>query len=91
MTVDELPEYLKQHGLEIGVEKRSAELGELVIQLLGRGERREIGVRRCECALFLGSEGGFLKILEGERRKEFLRGFLVVIAAIGPEELGHMG
>src|SRR4029077_9707505 len=72
----------RKHGLEIGVEKRSAKIGELVVQLLGRGERREIGVRRLECALFLGSERGFLKLLEGERRKEFLRGFLVVIAAI---------
>ena len=77
-------------GLEGGVEERGLQRVEFAIQRPGwrtpAGRRR-----RFEGAVPEGLRGRGLQLLEREIGQKLLRGHLVVIAAIGPEELGEVG
>src|SRR5260370_36442705 len=77
------------HGLEIWIEKRSAQGFQFLVQLSRGRQRRQIGARRRESAVFLGNKSGLFQFLEGEVRQEFASRGLVMISAICPEKLGE--
>ncbi len=52
---------------------------------------RKVGVGRAEGSVLLGAQGGFFQFLKRKGGQEFLRRQIVVIAAVGPEQLGEVG
>ncbi len=73
------------HRLERGVEDRPLQGGQLVLQVRRGRERRKVRVWRLEAAVGVRTARGLLELGGRERRQEFLRGVLVVVAAVRPE------
>ena len=76
------------HRLETGIEQRRAQRLQLLLERGRRDDRRQIRVGALERAGPLRTERRCFEFLECEGGHELLRGLQIVIAAIGPEELG---
>src|SRR5579863_2231395 len=70
------------HRLKIRVEQRWTKL----LQFFDKGL---VGRELAECCMAPGLKGRALKLIESEIGQELLRGRIVVVAAIGPEQLGE--
>src|SRR5439155_613499 len=75
-----------RHRLDARIEERSSQIRQLTLEGLARGERREVRIARLERPVRLRGERSRMELVEGEARKEFLRGRLVVVPAVRPEE-----
>ena len=67
------------HRLELGIEDGGFQVGEFLVELSSGAQRGAV----LECLV-----GGGFQFFESEFGQNLLRGVLVVIAAIGPEQLG---
>jgi len=80
----------REHRFEIGFKQRIAQIFQFGVQLRRCCNRRKIAAVSRERAVFLRQQRSPPEFLEREVRQEFLRGQFVMIASIGPEELGEI-